>query len=210
MGAGQSAAAMAETKRARARDLEDEARKLEGEARDLNGQARNWDQRRLIDRPWFRPILAAAIMLSLLPLLPAASTWAGSAISDVLFSNLAPTTVPNSSPPVTSLDDRQVILADPPAVPIETSCPNPGMGWVATFGWPGDLPAGASAYSIRWQLDGGLIIRHDIGGWTDPTKPPVAMLMPNGTQTLFFTDFVGDDGQILTSTEQMLEVAGPC
>lgn len=52
-------------------------------------------------------------------------------------------TSPTLSPSATA------IISDPPPVPYELSCPRPGLGWVISFRWPGDLPSGASTTAIR-------------------------------------------------------------
>lgn len=165
----------------------------------------------LFQQPLFHLLLFAVVMLAAMKLLPLLTTDAARIVTDWMVRDLVPTTVPEDDPATTfSAPLSTGLFTPPPPVLIETSCPNPGMGWTVSFGWPGDLPAGASAYSIRWQLDGGPIIRHDFGGWTDPTSSPVDMRIPNGSEQRFFTDYLGDEGQILASTQQLFESPADC
>ncbi len=170
----------------------------------------------LFNQPLFRIALVAAggfVLLALLPTIAALSGKAAGAASEAMLKDLVPTTVAvqDDSPSTTASEKPPVVrVGNPPAVPIDASCPNPGMGWTASFGWPGDLPEGAAAYSIRWQLDGGPIIQHGFTGWTDPSQEQVAMRIPNGAEQVFFTDYLDDDGQILTTTTQPFEMESDC
>lgn len=161
---------------------------------------------RMLQQPWFRFLLTIAMFLAVLAFLPTIMSGinrVSTAISERLVSDLIPS--PASSPPTTTAP-----IAAPPPVLIEASCPNPGNGWVISFGWPGDLPAAASAYSIRWHTDDGPIIRHDVGGWSDPSEPQEAILLRDGSALSVTTDIVDDEGQILASTPQLFESAEAC
>ena len=161
---------------------------------------------KMLRQPWFRLLLTMAMFLVVLAFLPTIMSEinrVSTAISERLVSDLMP--VPASSPSTTTAP----IAALPPVL-IEASCPNPGNGWVISFGWPGDLPAEASAYSIRWQTDDGPIIRHDVGGWSDPTEPPVAILLRDGSALSVTTDIIDHEGHILASTPQLFETAETC
>lgn len=154
----------------------------------------------------FKPLLMVAGLVAALALWPTIMpmiTDAFSAVSERAIDDLASSA--DSPSPTTA-----AVVAAPPAVGLEASCPIPGNGWVVSLGWPGDLPPAASAYSIRSQTDDGPITRQDIGGWTDPSDPPAEILVPDGTSLRVITDFLDDDGQILASTPQLFEAAAAC
>lgn len=158
------------------------------------------------DRSWLRPVLtmtALLVALAVLPRLTPLITTFSTAVSDRLMSDLTPRPTP-TPPPAGSLP------TPPPAVPVEASCPTPGAGWVLSFGWPGDLPDGVSAYSIRSQPDGGPITRHDNNGWRDPSEQLNPVRVPSTTPLRIFTDFVDDAGRPVASTQDEFAPTEPC
>lgn len=163
-------------------------------------------KRRVRRQPWLGPILTMAALILVLVFLPTIMSVIGkisAAASERLVSGL--TSVPATSSPTTT-----ELITEPAPVVIEASCPNPGNGWVISFGWPGDLPGAASAYSIRWQTDDGQWIRHDVGGWSDPSEELASLLLPLDTPLRVTTDLLDGEGRILTSTRQQLDKADAC
>ena len=167
----------------------------------------------LLDQAWFRLLVVIVGFFFLLSLLPVVLSAASLMLTDStqrFIEGMTPTTAAQTStPPATA--PPVIVTEPPPAVPFDVSCPTPGMGWVISFKWPGDLPAGVSSYAVRWQLNGGPVILHTTRAWDDPAWTPVGMLISNNSQLKIITEYQDEDRQTLASTEQSFEPpSGEC
>ena len=170
------------------------------------GRAFGW----LLTQLWFRLLVVVVGFLVFLSLLPVALSAVSSMAQEGtqrMINGLTPTTIAETRP---TLSPVPVVISDPPPVPYELSCPNPGLGWVLSFRWPGDLPTGASSYAIRWQLNGGSVIFHTTHDWTDPANGPGDLLIPNSSQFAITTEYRDDADQTLSSSTQSVELPGEC
>ena len=167
----------------------------------------------LLDQAWFR-LLAVIVgfffLLSLLPVVLSAASLMLTDSTQRFIEGMTPATVVETTTPATTAPPAIVsvplaIVAEPPPVPFDVSCPTPGMGWVISFRWPGDLPAGVFSYAVRWQVNGGPVILHTTRAWNDPSWTPVDMLISNTSQLKIITEYQDDDRQMLASTEQSFE-----
>lgn len=166
----------------------------------------------LLTQRWFRllvVIFGFFLFLSLLPVALSAVTSVAQEGTQRMIDGLTPTTIAVTPPTVDPVLFATVV-SDPPPVPYELSCPNPGLGWVLSFRWPGELPTGASSYAIRWQSNGGPVILHTTHSWSDPATGPVDLLISNNTQFAITTEYQTDDNRALASTTQSVELPGDC
>jgi len=163
----------------------------------------------LLAQAWFRLLAVIAGFFVLLSLLPVALAAFSSVVQDGtqrFIDGLGSTTVVETTPATVP----GAIVAGPPAVAYEMSCPNPGMGWVVSFLWPGELPVGASSYAVRWQLDDRPVVLHTRQAWADPASGPADIRIPNNSSFMIWTEYLDDRGETLASTEQAFQSPRDC